>query len=187
MTPDNCSYKSIDFCEDTSAISSREFLDRHATVNHDDVCLSYVFTGKSFGGDGSVGLAWTASTTGAGWVRISGRELCVSLPIFADHGGICELYRELASGNRSLNTGFVSFEHNGVALEEDVTKFAFAHEIGHSFGSLVRQKQIKLRLQFSNSLLDIMYLARLSTRMSSRTRRWKISHAHSRNKVRDTN
>ena len=137
-------------------MSSREFLDRHATVNHDDVCLSYVFTGKSFGGDGSVGLAWTASTTGAGWVRISGRELCVSLPIFADHGGICELYRELASGNRSLNTGFVSFEHNGVALEEDVTKFAFAHEIGHSFGSLVRQ--IEIRLPFYNSLLDIMCL-----------------------------
>ena len=60
-------------------MSSREFLDRHATVNHDDVCLSYVFTGKSFGGDGSVGLAWTASTTGAGWARISGRELRVSL------------------------------------------------------------------------------------------------------------
>ena len=139
-------------------MSSREFLDRHATVNHDDVCLSYVFTGKSFGGDGSVGLAWTASTTGAGWDGIfgGGNSVSQSLPIFADHGGICELYRELASGNRSLNTGFVSFEHNGVALEEDVTKFAFAHEIGHSFGSLVRQ--IELRLTFSNSLLDIMYL-----------------------------
>ena len=50
-------------------MSSREFLDRHATVSHDDVCLSYVFTGKSFGGDGSVGLAWTASTTGV-WVAL---------------------------------------------------------------------------------------------------------------------
>ena len=144
MTPDNCSYNGIDFCEDTSAMSSREFLDRHATVNHDDVCLSYVFTGKSFGGDGSVGLAWTASTTGAGWVRTRGENpVSHSFPIFADHGGICELYRELASGNRSLNTGFVSFEHNGVALEEDVTKFAFAHEIGHSFGSLVRQNELR--------------------------------------------
>ena len=65
---------------------------------------------------------------------------------FADHGGICELYRELASGNRSLNTGFVSFEHNGVALGEDVTKFAFAHEIGHSFGSLVSEKQSEIRI-----------------------------------------
>ena len=69
-------------------MSSREFLDRHATVNHDDVCLSYVFTGKSFGGDGSVGLAWTASTTGAGWVRISGRELCVTSNIRRSRGNL---------------------------------------------------------------------------------------------------
>ena len=70
------------------------------------------------------------------WLLFRGRATSFVLR-FADHGGICELYRELASGNRSLNTGFVSFEHNGAALGEDVTKFAFAHEIGHSFGSPV--------------------------------------------------
>ena len=75
---------------------------------------------------------------------ISESKIASTTPLFADHGGICELYRELASGNRSLNTGFVSFEHNGVALEEDVTKFAFAHEIGHSFGSLVSGRQSKI-------------------------------------------
>ncbi len=63
LTPSSCAYKGVDFCDESAASSPREFLDLHSTADHDDVCLSYVFTGRDFV-DGSVGLAWTASTKG---------------------------------------------------------------------------------------------------------------------------
>lgn len=48
------------------------------------------------------------------------------------------MHRFVETGDKSLNSGFVAFTHGGGFLPEIVTKFAFAHEIGHSFGSPVR-------------------------------------------------
>ena len=63
-----------------------------------------------------------------------------SVYLFADYvgGGLCDSFREVDGRNKSLNTGVISFTHNGVSLPEEVTMFTFAHEIGHSLGSPVR-------------------------------------------------
>jgi hypothetical protein len=63
LTPSSCSHKGINYCDGGNDMSSRDFLDLHSASDHDDVCLSYVFTARNFV-DGSVGLAWTASTKG---------------------------------------------------------------------------------------------------------------------------
>jgi hypothetical protein len=62
----------------------------------------------------------------------------------------------MGMGNRSLNSGFVSFVHNGLRLKEEVTKFTLAHEIGHSFGSLVSSSKEKSHsLGVSNVLTGV--------------------------------
>ena len=56
-------------------------------------------------------------------------------------GGVCDNFRTVDGQNKSLNTGVVTFTHNGMRLPEEVTQFAFVHELGHSYGSPVRMME----------------------------------------------
>lgn len=49
------------FCKANVDVSY--FLNLHSQTNHDDFCLSYVFTFRDFTG-GTLGLAWVASPSG---------------------------------------------------------------------------------------------------------------------------
>ena len=63
----------------------------------------------------------------------------------ANEGGVCAKFHELfidaedpnLSQWESRNTGIVNFAYHLKALPTTVSKLAFAHEIGHSFGSPV--------------------------------------------------
>merc|ERR1712018_781752 len=60
----------------------------------------------------------------------------------ADEGGICAKYHEVKDVKdpkvlqwQSHNTGVVNFAYHLKELPQSVSKLAFSHEIGHSFGS----------------------------------------------------
>ena len=67
------------------------------------------------------------------------------LSFLANEGGVCAKFHELfidaedpnLSQWESRNTGIVNFAYHLKALPTTVSKLAFAHEIGHSFGSPV--------------------------------------------------
>eukprot|EP00095_Tigriopus_kingsejongensis_P011835 maker-scaffold412_size179788-snap-gene-0.23 protein:Tk11835 transcript:maker-scaffold412_size179788-snap-gene-0.23-mRNA-1 annotation:"adam 10" len=118
LDEEHCSYKGVDYCQDTLTNATvQSYLDHHSQGDHSDVCLSYVFTNRNFE-RGSLGLAYTAT-------------------INDDRGGICDHPDPTKSGGSQggLNTGLLTFTHNNVQVPEIISKFAFAHEIGHSFGS----------------------------------------------------
>ena len=56
---DNCDDENF-VCSYPSDISAHEFLALHSKINHNDYCLSYIFTNQDFR-DGSLGLAYTAN------------------------------------------------------------------------------------------------------------------------------
>ena len=58
----NCVFDGADYCDgSTQNMLAHEFLLMHSKRNHDKFCLSYVFTKNNYE-DGSLGLAWTASS-----------------------------------------------------------------------------------------------------------------------------
>ena len=83
------------------------------TVSQDDFsqyCLAFAFTSRDFN-DGTLGLAWLASKTGA--------------------GGLCEAY----DGTKSLNTGIVTIVNYNARVPDLMSKLSFVHEVGHAFGA----------------------------------------------------
>ena len=89
LEDDTCSFKDSYLCGDESLQS---LLHKFSQLNHDNFCLSYLFTFRDFPG-GSIGLAWTATPSSGG--------------ICAKHG----LHQREEDGvlvNMSLNTGIVS-------------------------------------------------------------------------------
>lgn len=54
-------------------------------------------------------------------------------------GGICDKEADFQEKQEqvSYNTGLVGFTHNYIRVPDLISKFTFAHELGHSFGSQV--------------------------------------------------
>jgi len=109
------------YCSFSSNI--HELLVGHSKINHNDVCLSYVFTYQHLA-DSTLGLAWSGNSK------------------IVDEGGVCAKFHEVQQTNetkkkewRSHNTGVVNFAYNNNELPSQVVKLAFMHEIGHSLGS----------------------------------------------------
>ncbi|XP_076081631.1 disintegrin and metalloproteinase domain-containing protein 10-like [Mytilus galloprovincialis] len=94
-------------------VNSMLFL--HSEENHDQFCLSYIFTHRDFD-NGILGLAWTAEP--------------------GTSGGLCSRYTLYTDGRLSLNTGIVTDINYGNDVTTAVSYVTFAHEIGHNFGSL---------------------------------------------------
>jgi len=119
---DVCSKVDEPYC--TRSSNLHNLLSAHSQQNHNDVCLSYIFTYQQLS-DSTLGLAWTANVNKA------------------NEGGVCAKFHELfidaedpnLSQWESRNTGIVNFAYHLKALPTTVSKLAFAHEIGHSFGS----------------------------------------------------
>ncbi|XP_065302817.1 disintegrin and metalloproteinase domain-containing protein 10-like isoform X4 [Dermacentor albipictus] len=88
-------------------------------IDHDDFCLSYVWTNRDLG-EGTLGLAY------------------IALP--NEPGGACEKFRTVTTrwGRKrlALNTGAITFLLHGGSVVPAVSEVTFAHEIGHSYGSL---------------------------------------------------
>ena len=78
--------------------------------NFTQYCLMYTFTSRDFN-DGTLGLAWLASNTGA--------------------GGLCSIF----DGTKTLNTGMITIKNYNTRVSDLMAKLAFVHEVGHSFGS----------------------------------------------------
>ena len=92
-------------------------LELFSHMNHSTVCLSYLFTDRSFD-DGVMGLAYIAYPYG-------------------QPGGICDPYAEYGGVWKSYNTGVLTFRLYNREAPHAITKIAFAHELGHSFGAHV--------------------------------------------------
>ena len=90
-------------------------LELFSQMNHSSVCLSYLFTDRSFD-DGVLGLAYIAYPYG-------------------QPGGICDPYANYGGTMKSYNTGVLSFRLYNREAPRALTKIAFAHELGHSFGA----------------------------------------------------
>ncbi|CAN8002266.1 unnamed protein product, partial [Ixodes hexagonus] len=95
-------------------------LREHSRKNHDDFCLSYLWTYRQLN-DGILGLAYVAGQTG--------------------DAGICGKFTsavEQDSGSTnamSFNTGMMTFVNHNFHMPDRVTQVLFSHELGHSFGS----------------------------------------------------
>lgn len=101
-------------------ITVNDFLDLWSQQDHEDVCLALLLTYRDFDG-GVLGLAWVAQPPGQ------------------NRGGICEERVRLSVGERSLNTAIVTSLNFGRRQPRPVTIVTIAHELGHNFGSPVRQ------------------------------------------------
>ncbi|KAM7315463.1 putative ADAM-10 [Ixodes scapularis] len=114
------------FC--ASDLDSAHMLHELSKINHDDFCLSYLWTYRDFVG-GTLGLAYKAEPNG--------------FPGTA--GGICDKFQSGSSlhssssflGRLSLNTGIVTFLNQNSRVPERITHITFTHELGHNFGSPV--------------------------------------------------
>ncbi len=102
----------------SNSISVNDYLDLWSQINHDEFCLSLLFTYRDFA-DGVLGLAWVAQAPGG------------------NRGGICEDRVTLNIGPRHLNTAIVTMLNFGRRQPRSVTVVTTAHEIGHNFGSPV--------------------------------------------------
>jgi len=87
----NCNHKGINYC----VVQIGDLLSLHSSVNHEDFCLSYVFTYRDLG-EGFIGKAWKASSNNGkfqtffllkGW---SWKKILV----LADEGGVCSHFVE---------------------------------------------------------------------------------------------
>ncbi|KAL1441235.1 hypothetical protein MTO96_008657 [Rhipicephalus appendiculatus] len=87
-------------------------------IDHDDFCLSYVWTNRDLG-EGTLGLAF------------------IGLP--KEPGGACEKFRTVNTREGrmrlALNTGLVTFLLHGGPVVAAISEVTLAHEIGHSYGS----------------------------------------------------
>ncbi|CAI8021227.1 Disintegrin and metalloproteinase domain-containing protein 10 [Geodia barretti] len=111
LTLDSPNYRFAD-----SSIAVSEFLDRWSQDDHTMFCLALLLTNRDFA-DGVLGLAWVAQPPGG------------------NRGGICEDRVRLSVGERSLNTGIVTYTNYGNRQPRAVSVVTIAHELGHNFGS----------------------------------------------------
>ena len=106
------------YCSTSSNL--HDLLVGHSRINHNDACLSYIFT-YQYLSDNTLGLSWIGS--------------------IADEGGVCARFHEVLEDGKvewqSHNTGVINFAYNNRELPSQVAKLALAHEIGHSLGSPV--------------------------------------------------
>lgn len=100
-------------------MSAFRLLELFSERNHSGVCLAYLFTDRTFD-DGVMGLAYIAYPYG-------------------QPGGICDPYAMYGQKMKSYNTGILSFRLYNREAPHALTKIAFAHELGHSFGAQVLQ------------------------------------------------
>ena len=114
LTPDDVNYRFAD-----SSTSVNEFLDLWSQDDQTSYCLALLFTNRDFD-DGVLGLAWVAQPPGG------------------NRGGVCEDRVRLSVGERSLNTAIVTFTNYGNRQPRPVSVVTIAHELGHNFGSPVR-------------------------------------------------
>lgn len=98
-------------------MSIYHLLELFSRMDHSSVCLSYLFTDRSFD-NGVLGLAWIAYPYGQA-------------------GGICDPYADYGGTMKSYNTGLISFKLYNREAPRFVTEITFAHELGHSFGAQV--------------------------------------------------
>lgn len=118
LDDEHCEYKGVDYCKDLpEGPLAQTYLEHHSQGNHSDVCLSFLFTNKNFK-EGSLGFAYQAHFGGS-------------------RGGICDKEADFQEKQEqvSYNTGLVGFTHNYIRVPDLISKFTFAHELGHSFGS----------------------------------------------------
>ncbi len=102
----------------SNSLAVNEYLDLWSQINHEEFCLSLLFTYRDFS-NGVLGLAWVAQPPGG------------------NRGGICEDRVLLSVGPRYLNTAIVTMLNFGRRQPRSVTVVTTAHEIGHNFGSPV--------------------------------------------------
>ena len=88
MEDPRCMFKDVYLC---GAESLPSLLKKFSQLNHDEYCLSYVFTYRDFAG-GNIGLAWTGTPISGGVCSKHGHHL--------EDG-------ETSHANKSLNTGRV--------------------------------------------------------------------------------
>ncbi|XP_037572952.2 disintegrin and metalloproteinase domain-containing protein 10 [Dermacentor silvarum] len=104
------------FCR--SDLDAALMLHLFSYINHDDFCLSYVWTNRDLG-EGTLGLAY------------------IGLP--NEPGGACEKFRTVNTreGRKrlALNTGVITFLLHGGSVVPSISEVTLAHEIGHSYGS----------------------------------------------------
>ena len=120
---EGCSILDAKYCEYSESLHN--LLVSHSLTNHNDVCLSYIFTYQHLS-DSTIGLAWKPNIN------------------TADEGGMCAKYHEVLNDDpedpqlewRSHNTGVMNLAKNHRELPDTVAKLAFVHEIGHSIGSV---------------------------------------------------
>ena len=113
LTLDTPNYRFAD-----TSISVNEYLDRWSEDDHTAFCLALLLTNRDFD-DGVLGLAWVAQPPGG------------------NRGGVCEDRVRLSVGERSLNTGIVTYTNYGNLQPRPVSVVTIAHELGHNFGSPV--------------------------------------------------
>lgn len=103
------------FC--TNAIDASSLLRLHSLSDHENFCLSFAWTYRSFA-DGVLGLAWVAEPN-------------------LEDTGICGKMSTSPgkSEQLSLNTGIITFLNYNSFVPMVVTEITFSHEVGHSFGS----------------------------------------------------
>ena len=99
------------------------FLDLWSQEDQSEYCLALLLTHRDFA-DGVLGLAWVAQPAGG------------------NSGGICENRVRLRTGERSLNTGIVTYLNFGRTQPQSVATITIAHEFGHNFGSPVSHLQL---------------------------------------------
>ncbi|KAL4216837.1 Disintegrin and metalloproteinase domain-containing protein 10 [Mactra antiquata] len=118
MTETDCTdAKLASFCRPNIDVSN--FLNMNSLFNHNDFCLSYVFTYRDFSA-GTLGLAWVGAPNSAS-------------------GGVCERNKRFTEGTKqvtkSLNTGVCTIINYNKPVPSKVSQLTFAHEVGHNFGS----------------------------------------------------
>lgn len=114
----DCSGSTLSEAEKNLCIN---YLDSTTLLNYislddfDNYCLSFTFTSRDFS-DGTLGLAWLASNTGAA-------------------GGVCQDRVSVQGVEKSLNSGLVTLVNYNSRIPARVNQITFVHEVGHTFGS----------------------------------------------------
>lgn len=100
----------------TNYLDVTTYLNYVSLDDYSNYCLGFAFSARDFA-DGSLGLAWVASTS----------------PTAA--GGICQKPVTIQGQLKSLNTGISTLISYSSRVPTVVAQLTFAHEVGHSFGS----------------------------------------------------